>query len=408
MPDLPLAEESYWQHSSPPSDYPALSNDLTVDVVVVGGGIAGLTAAWLLKDAGQKVAVLEKNTIGSGTTNKTTGKLTAQHNICYADLLNRLGDRTARTYAEANRTAVEAVRELIKKEKIDCDLEMADNYVFTTRPGKVNEFEAEAEAAARFGLPASFETESPLPFDIQGAVKFTGQAMLNAQKYVLGLARLVDGAGSYVFEHSQVTRFHDGRPAWVRAGAARVTARDIIVTTKVPPAPLVARGGYAFLEHPHTSYIVAGRPANRLTGMYISPDPDHYSILPVADGKRQLLLVGGANHIPGLRRPRGRYRKLARYAERYFGVRVIDYRWRGMDYMAYDGVPLVGKLYPWSKHLFVATGFKKWGLSTSMVAGQILRDSLLGKKNPWAAVYDSTRLKPVASIPHTIAEYLKG
>lgn len=401
---MPQKEISYWQNSANAPSYPTMTEDLEVDVAVVGGGIAGLTAAYLLKRSGLRVAVIEKNTIGSGTTSHTTGKLTSQHNLIYDDLTKQLGEKTAQTYADANQAAVAAIIKIIKKEKIDCELEADDNYVYTADPKQVPQFKAEAKLAAKLGLPATFETKLALPFKIQAAVKFAGQAKFNTQKYVLGLAALVNGGGSYIFEHSNVTGFHDGTPSSVKTKMGTVTAKHVIVATKIPAAPLIARGAYAALEYPHTSYIVAGEFEGGLKGMYISPDKAHYSILPIRSEKGQLLLIGGEHHIPGLGNPRKRYQRLANYAEKYFGVSSVAYHWKGMDYLAYDDVPLIGKVYPWSKHVYTATGFKKWGLSTSMIAGMILRDEIKGKANPWASVFNSLRLKPVASIPRALAK----
>lgn len=404
MLSLPEEEISYWQSTANVSSYPVLTEDLEVDVVVVGGGIAGLTVAYLLKQSGLKVAVLEKNTIGSGTTSHTTGKLTSQHNLIYEDLTKQLGEKTAKTYAEANQAAVEKIAQIIKKEKIDCEFEVDDSYVYTTDPHKVVQFRAEAKIAAKLGLPATFETKLALPFKIQAAVKFANQAKFNTQKYVLGLAALVNGGGSYIFEHSNVTGFYDGMPASIKTKKGTVTAKHVIVATKIPAAPLIARGAYAALEHPHTSYIVAGKFEGELKGMYISPDKEHYSILPIRYRKGQLILIGGEHHTPGLGNVQKRYQHLADYAEKYFGVSSIVYHWKGMDYIAYDNVPLVGKVYPWSKHLYTATGFKKWGLSTSMIAGMILCDAINGKENSWAPVFNSMRLKPITSIPHAITK----
>ncbi len=408
MLNLPEYPESYWKSSTAGSKYPKLAKNISVDVIIVGGGITGLTAAYLLKQSDQKVAVLEKNTIGSGTTGGTTGKVTAQHGLVYSDLVKQWGESHARMYAEANLTAVERIDQLIKREKIDCSWRRADNFVFTTDVGQVNKFKQEAKTAASLGLPASFTTKTDLPFKVKGAVKFSSQATFNVSKYILGLAKAVNGNGSYVFENSNVKNFRDGKPASVRTDLATVTAKDIIVATKVPASPLIARGAYCLLEYPHTSYVVAGQAKYKVKGMYISPDKNHYSILPVSDGSKNLLLIGGGNHIPGPRNQDKRYQKLADYANEHFGVTEIEYRWKAMDYISYDNVPLIGKLYPWSDHLYVATAFKKWGLSTSMVAGMILHDLILGEENFWASTFDSARLKPVWSIPRKIAKSLSS
>jgi glycine/D-amino acid oxidase-like deaminating enzyme len=403
MVELPDKEESLLRPGEIKPKYPKLNKDIEVDTVIIGGGITGISSAYLLKQAGQKVAVLEKGTIGRGTTGHTTGKVTAQHNLVYADLKDRLGEEKARIYGQANQTAVEEIAKVIKTEKIDCGWERADNYVFTVDPDSVEKFKQEAKVAAAIGLPASFVKTSPLPFKITGAVKFSGQGHLSAQKYIDGLAKKINGNGSMIFERTQATRFEDGAPCVVSTTDSQVTAKDIIVATNVPTFPLLARGAYCALEYPHTSYIIAIRPKTKINGgMYISPDDDHYSLLPIGKGKEQLLLVGGQNHIPGLGRAKPRQQKLLDYADEHFGIEKVEYRWHARDYTAYDNVPLIGKLYPWSSHLYVATAFKKWGLSHSMVAAMILRDTVLDQPNPWAETYDSTRIKPVLSIPRAI------
>jgi glycine/D-amino acid oxidase-like deaminating enzyme len=403
---LPDKEESLLRPGKVKPSCPELKEDIEVDTVVIGGGITGITTAYLLKQAGQKVAVTEKATIGSGTTGHTTGKVTSQHNLIYAELSERLGAQKARIYAQANQTAVEQIDRIIKAERIDCGWERADNYVFTTQRRRVREFKQEAKIAAGLGLPASFETTSPLPFKITGAVKFTGQAHFSAQKYIKALAAKINKAGSRVYENTRAIGIRDGSPAIVKTINGRVVAKNIVVATNVPTFPLLARGLYCALEYPHTSYIVAGRPKIKLSGMYISPDKNHYSILPVGKGKEQIVLIGGQNHIRGHGRAAPNYQKLAGYAEVKFGVKSISYKWKAWDYMAYDNVPLIGKLYPWSKHLYVASAFKKWGLAHSMVAAMILRDSITGQPNEWADLYSPQRLSPITSIPHVIANSL--
>lgn len=399
MPTITDQELSYWHAITPKASYPKLVKDMEVDVVIVGGGIAGMNAAYLLSKAGKKVVVLERETIGHGTTGNTTGKVTSQHGLLYQDLVDRLGAKTAQNYADAMQTAVTEIGKLIKAENISCAWQTEDNYVYTTKPDQIAKFRKEAETAKKLGLPASFETKLDLPFNVSAAVKFSNQAKFNAQAYVLGLAQAIAKQGGQIYEHTKALRIRDGMPAKVSTANGTVTAKDIIVATNVPTFPLMARGGYCALEYPTTSYIVAGYTDQSLSGMYISPDKDHYSILPVKDGKRQLVFIGGENHIPGFGRSVSRYHKLAGYARKYFGVKDIVYKWKARDYLAYDDVPLVGRLYPWSKHLYVATAFKKWGLTSTFAAGMILCDLILEQTNPWAKTFDSLRLKPIMSIP---------
>ena len=409
MLNLPKIEKSLWRESYKKSIYKELSNDIEVDVAIVGGGITGLTSAYLLKKSGFRVAVIEKSTVGGGTSGRTTGKVSSQHNINYEDLKNRLGKEAAQNYAHANQAAVELVNTIVKKEKIDCEWAREDNYVYTTAKKPVELFKREAKISAELGLPATFETRAPLPFETVAAIKFKSQGKINTQKYLLGLAHFIDGGGSYVFENSNVNKIKDGSPGYVKTKKAKIIANNIIVATNVPTMPLAARGGYCILEYPVESYIVAGRINKKQTGMFISPDKAQYSILPVQLDGQNYILIGGEGHISGVRiKTEPKYQRLANFAEKHFGVTEITHHWSDRDYLAYDNIPLVGKLYPWSKHLYVATGFRKWGLSNGTVAAMILCDQINGKDNKWAKTFDSNRTKPIKSIPRVVAKYLSG
>jgi glycine/D-amino acid oxidase-like deaminating enzyme len=405
---LPDFEHSLWREASPGQIYPSLKGDVFVDVVIVGAGITGLTSAYLLKRRGIRVAVLDKDTVGGGTTGRTTGKVTSQHNLAYIQLEKSIGSHPTQMYAEANQTALSIVEKIIKTEKIECDWERVDNYVFTTKPDHTSQFKKEVETAKRFGLPAEYTTETPLPFEIKAAVKFTNQGKMTAQKYILGLAKAVHGDESYVFEHSNARHLYDGQPCIVHARGGRVIAKHCIVATNVPTMPLMARGGYCILEFPMESYIVAAPFSGKLEGMFISPDRRQYSILPVNFGDQQYLLIGGEGHVSGLRiSKRLRYERLAKYADQHFGIKEFTHKWSDRDYLAYDKIPLIGPLYPWSKHMYVGSAFKKWGLTNGTVAGMILTDFITGKENKWADTFSPQRLRPLKYIPKSVLEQAK-
>lgn len=405
MATLPQKESSLWREAYNGPLYDSLRHDITVDVAIVGAGITGLTTAYLLKKSGKTIAVIDKDTVGGGTSGRTTGKVSSQHSLFYDDLRSRRGEKVARLYGEANQSAIEKIESIIHAESIECDWTCRDNLVYTDNPNKVEQFKREAATAAELGLPAHFETSSSLPFPVAATVRFSNQASMSTQKYLLGLAAAVHGNGSYVFEHTKGTGFEDGSPCRVKTPHGTITATDIVMATNVPSLPLMARGGYCMLEYPSESYLIAAPYDKSLEGMYISPDPDHYSILPVRFQGTSYLLIGGDGHLSGLRVSKNfHYKKLAAYAERQFGITQITHKWSDRDYLAYDEIPLIGKLYPWSEHLYVGTAFKKWGLTNGTVAGMVLSDLINGKENPWAAVFTPQRASPLTSIPRAVVQ----
>lgn len=406
VPGLPLREKSYWIETTNSPNYPALQGDVTVDVAIVGAGIAGLSTAYFAQQAGLSVAIIDRDIIGGRVTGNTTGKVTSQHNLCYESLIKRFGEPAARVYAEANQSAIATAENIIKKEQIDCDWQRDDTFVFTENPSEINQFKHEAEAAKKLGLPARFTKITGLPFEVAGAVQFTNQAKFHARKFLLGLAKAINGNGSYVFEHTEAYAAHDAAPCVVRAPGGNIICKKLVVATNVPFPP-ATHAYYAGYEYPLKSYIVAGKSPSKLKGMYITKNGRHLrSILPITLDGEDWLLIGGESHFPGFGRAAHRHQRLADYAAERFDLKNISYRWSTWDYMSNDGMPLIGKLLPWSKHVYTATGFSKWGLSTGIFAGQLLADTLQGISNPWAQTFNANRLSPITSLPRAMVKII--
>lgn len=382
---------SLWTATSAASSYAALDVDLDVDVAVIGGGIAGLTAALALKRAGQTVAVLEAARVGTGVTGNTTGKVTSLHRLAYTELAGRHGAEAARIYGQANEAAIQHVAGTVAEEGIDCGFRRVSNYTYAESDATLARVREEAVLADRLGLPASFTTEVPLPFAVNGAVRFDGQAQVHALKYVQGLARAVDGDGSFVFEETPAQGFRDGSPAVVVTDRGSVRAREIIVATNMPFGD---QGVFAERCYLHRSYIVAGRTAlPPLDSTFLSVDEPMRSILTIDVDGTSYVLAGGEGHPASERSDSAeRYRRLSSFARDRLGADEIVFRWSTQDAMPADGLPYVGRMSPEFRHVHVITGLRKWGLSNGTAAALILRDTLCGTHNPWAAVFDSTRV----------------
>lgn len=397
---------SLWVATAGTTDYPVLSGDTEVDVAVIGAGIAGLTAALALKRAGHSVAVIEAARVGTGVTGHTTGKVTSLHRLPYNQLVRSHGTDTARIYGQANEAAIGHVARVVAEEGIDCDFRRVVNYTYAESADTLELVRAEAALAARLGLPATFTPDVPLPFPVKGAVRFDGQAQIHAVKYLQGLARAVNGEGSFVFEGTRAQRVRDGSPSVVDTERGTVRARDIIVATNVP---FGGQGLFDIRCHPHRSYLVAGRvDTPPLDAAFISADEPLRSILTVSVGGKSYVLAGGEGHrVSEAGDTAGRYRRLAAFAHDRLGVGEIAYRWSTQDGIPLDGLPYAGLMTPTAKHVYVITGLRKWGLSNGTAAALILTDTLSGRENPWAAVFNSNRITPVASARRFVKENIK-
>lgn len=377
---------SLWMTTSPAARHGPLEGDLSVDVVVVGGGITGLTTAVLLRERGTRVAVLEAGELAAGTSGYTTGKLTALHRLTYADLSRRVGEAAAQTYAAANQAAIEQVADLVQRYSIDCGFERQSAYTYTRDADRLCDLEAEVEAANRVGLSAELLEQVGLPFDVRGAVRLGNQAQFHPRRYCLGLARHID-AGSQVFTHTRVTGIREnGGGCLVETVRGTVRADRVVVATLVP---FIEDGHLDRVSSPSRSYLISARVGiPTLDGMYISAE-DPVRSLRSAEGE---LLVGGESHPVGHDPDTSRrYEALERFTRDHFPLLEVTHRWSAQDYLPPDGVPFVGRPRGASDRILVATGFRKWGLTLGTAAAMLLTDLALGRGNDWLTLFDAGR-----------------
>ncbi len=234
MTNLSGKHVSFWIDSTPANTYPSFENRLLVDVAIIGGGIVGLTAATLLKRAGKTVAVIESRQVAAGVSGHTTAKVTALHQLIYADLIKQIGKQKAKLYAESNLAGIEQVASFVAEEQIDCDFSRQSSYTFAEPESELDKIQDEVKAALKLGLPATFVTETSLPFAIAGAIKLENQAQFHVRKYLLHLAKNITGDGSHLFENTTVEKVDEGDSCYVVTDKGIVTAQDVIVATNLP------------------------------------------------------------------------------------------------------------------------------------------------------------------------------
>jgi glycine/D-amino acid oxidase-like deaminating enzyme/nitrite reductase/ring-hydroxylating ferredoxin subunit len=387
---------------------PRLAEDLEVDACVVGAGIAGLTAALELARGGRSVAVLERHRAGAGVTGHSTAKLSSLQGSAYTQLERRFGAGGARGYAALNEAAIAYV----VAQGIDCDLRRRPHAVFAWDGEQRAQLKREAEAATRAGLVVRMDDDLGLPFPTAGALVRDDQAELQIGAYMRGLVRALLAAGGHLFEDTVVTHVGEGsRPVVRTEHGPRVRARDAIVATHYP---ILDRGLYFPRLTPQRSYCIAVRGATpQPKVMAISIGAPTRSLRFAPDPQRpgeELLVLGGEGHMAGEQgdQTTERYRALEAFAAEHFGATEVTHRWSAHDMTTADGLPYAGRLTPLSRHVWIASGFRKWGLTNGTAAGRILAARILGgPAHPHGELFDTSRFTPLRSAPGLLKEAAK-
>lgn len=397
-PEFPEPPSPYWILSTPETDYPTLEEDIQADVAIVGGGIVGITSAYLLANEGLKVVIIEADRILQGTTGHTTAKITSQHSLIYAKMKNQLGEEKARQYAEANEKAIQFVAHTVEEKGIDCDFMWRPAYVYTQSDQYVKQIEDESKAAASLGIKASVVEEVPLPFAIKAALRFDGQAQFHPLKYLKALVKMLPDS-CRIFEQTRAVNIEEGKSSTVITNQGKkVIAPKVIIASHYP---FFDGGGLYFARvYATRSYIVGVTITEKFPeGMFISAEKPVHSLRsqPFEDG--ELILVAGGNHKTGQSvNTNTNYDNLLKFAHDTFQVKDAKYRWSTQDYTTLDGIPYVGNLTSNHPDVYIATGFAKWGMSNGTASAMILRDLLIKGDSPWSDVYNPTRFNPTSAI----------
>lgn len=379
--------ESIWTESIEIRKREPLPGDMEAPAVVIGAGLAGILTAYFLKQEGIRAVVLEADRIGSGQTKNTTAKITSQHNRVYDWLIRTFGYRMAEHYASANEAAIGEYERLVQEKGIDCGFCRCPAYLYS-RIG--TEFlKQEAEAAKSLGIEASFGTECELPFPVAGVARFEHQAKFHPLKFLAGMAEEVE-----VYEQTKVLKVEGKR---VETARGTVTAEHIVFAAHYP---FINVPGYYFARmHQERSYVAALEGAERPEGMYLGVDQGGLSFRSCGD----LLLLGGGSHRtgvhPGNRSGAGcQYEMLrSRAQEIYPGCREVS-RWSAQDCVTLDGLPYIGRFSRRRPNWYVATGFGKWGMTSSMVAARILTAMISGRDCPEADIFAPSRHVTVQAV----------
>lgn len=379
---------SIWLATTPTTDYPVLEQDLSVDTVVVGGGIAGLSVAESLVSAGQTVTLLESDRIASATTGNTAGKVAALHGLKYTTLTETFTEEVAKLYGEANLSAIDHIEATINKYSIDCDFIRTPAYVYTLEKDYQSKIKAEAELTTRLGLPSSYVEETPLPYPSYGAVRFDNQAQFHIRKYLLAIAKQIVDSGGHIFERTRAVDIKPSNGVYqVTTNRDTITAKNVVIASHKP---------FFDPDQRYSQLQKFGGPMIGVTshkpvphGQFISNGETSESIRhqPTKDG--DVLIVSGSDKdAPQPGSLEEAHQQIADHFQQKLAIDSVLYRWFAEDYGTDDGVPHIGRLSQSYNNVYVATGFGGWGMTHGALSGLIIADRILGQSSAWSDLYD--------------------
>ena len=363
--------ESIWVESAPVVKFKPLNGDRNTDVLIIGGGIAGLLCAYKLWKAGVDCTLVEATGICQGITKNTTAKITLGHGLIYDKLIKTFGENKARLYLDAQIHALNEYSKLCKQ--IDCDYQIADNYVYSLNNKEV--VTNEVSALRRLGINADLSDSGELPINVAGSVRVRGQATFHPLKFLYSISKDLP-----IFENTKVLEL---APDKAITNRGVITYKKLVIATHFPF--LNKHGGYFLKLYQHRSYVIALKGAQRINAMYVDESETGLSFRPHGD----LLLLGGGGHRTG--KQGGCWQELELFTEKYYKGAEIVSKWATQDCITLDGVPYIGQYSKSMPNTFVVTGFNKWGMTNAMVASDILSDLVRNRHNSYAEVFSPSR-----------------
>ncbi len=383
---LPGKHASYWIDSA--KKFESLKEGINADVAIVGGGIVGLTTAFLLGKAGFKTVVLESGRIVEGVTGHTTAKVTSAHGIVYNDLIKLFGEEEAKKYADANQSAISWIKSVCSQNKIDCDFENTTAYTYFVN-GNSKRLKEEALAASKLGLPAFFSENVPLPFSTKGATCISEQARFHPRKFLFGLLEITQNCT--IYENSRVVLVKEGEINRIETDNGSVSARNVVIASHYP----IYDNALFFTKlYPIRSYVLGLRLKDEFPeGLFYQDEPPFHTFRKQKDEKGELVIFGGEDHKTGQGDSFRSYSNLEKFAKKHLNVKSIDYWWSTQDNNTPDRVPYIGRSRK-NSNVYAGTGFQGWGMTNGTVAGMIISDQIKGKENRWSSIFNPQRMKP--------------
>ncbi|MCL6458824.1 MAG: FAD-dependent oxidoreductase [Gorillibacterium sp.] len=402
---LPQYPESYWLASSNIPRFPQLTKDIHVDVAIVGAGITGITTAYLLSKQGLKVAVIEAGQMLSGTTGHTTAKITAQHGLIYDEFISNFGEEQTKLYYEANQQAFQFIKETVDQQHISCDFTHEDAYIYTNSANYVEKMTMEINAYKKLGIIGDYLEQTPLPFPIKAAVVMKNQAQFNPVSYLTHLIQQIVKQGGQIFEHTTAVNVEKGRPATVVTKAGyKISCHYVVSCSHFP-----FYDGWEFYfakMYAERSYVLGVKTERAYPGgMYLNAEEPNRSLRSAMVNGERMVLVGGESHKTG----QGictikHYEALKHFAKEHFGLKEISYRWSAQDLVTLDKLPYIGQNQADTPNILVATGYKKWGMTTGTAAALLIEKLVMDKESPYQELFKPERFHANPGIKNFVVQ----
>ncbi|GGB60652.1 FAD-dependent oxidoreductase [Virgibacillus dakarensis] len=391
---MPQYPEPYWRDSVSLPTFPKLDESIDADVGIVGGGIVGITAAYLLSKQNLKVVLIDAGVILNGTTGHTTAKITAQHGLIYNELIEHFGKNKASLYYKACMEAKQLIEETITEHDISCDFKKEDAYVFTNAKSYLQQLETEKKAYDQLDIPGELTNTIPLTLPIKSALIMKDQAQFHPLKYLKVLVEQAVKNGAEIYENTTAVDVeYTKHPAIITRDEHRIKCRYVIEASHYPFYD--GQGFYPTRMYPERSYIIAVKTPKQFPGgMYINAESPTRSVRGATVNGEDLWLIVGENHKTGQgKSTMDHYKALQDYAETHFGISEFVYRWSAQDLTTLDKVPYIGPVTGAQQSVFVATGFRKWGMTNGTIAAKVISDQIMQKDSAYADLYTPSRFQ---------------
>lgn len=402
---LPKFPDPYWRDSAKLPSYPKLSKNLNVDVAIVGGGITGITSAYLLSKEGLSVALVDSDVVLNGTTGHTTAKITVQHDIIYDELIQHFGADGAKHYYEANKSGLDFIRKMVDEKKIDCGFSDEDAILYAVSDDSLKKLLKEKEAYDTLGIPYEYTDAIPLEIEIQGALIVKNQAQFHPLNYLHSLLEEMSQSGIQIFENTAIidVKGTEDEPKLISNQGFEITCQYVISASHFPFYD--GNGFYFARMYADRSYVLSAKTKKPYPGgMYLSVDEPKRSLRSAASGGEEHVLIGGEGHKAGqVNDTHKLYEKLETFGEEVFGLSNITHRWSAQDLFTLDKVPYIGNLSSSHKNIFTATGFHKWGMTNGTFAALMLKDLIVKKESRYLDLFTPSRFQSDPSVK----EFLK-